>query len=93
MGSLFHVFLHHSRLHLLDHNLVFADVSTDKPQVVLTSPDDKVSLSFRTNQSTVQCYTAAGFDSRGPARKSIHDPQNAGPYSRFGELSHLRAEF
>jgi hypothetical protein len=68
-----------------DHNFGFTSTTRSTPQVVLTSPDDKLSLSFRTNQSTVQCYTASGFDNHGPARKSIHDPQRIGPYARFGE--------
>ncbi|ORY91722.1 galactose mutarotase-like domain-containing protein [Leucosporidium creatinivorum] len=81
----------------VDHNFAFTSLTRSDPQVVLTSPDDKLSLSFRTNQSTVQCYTASGFDSHGPARKSIHDPQSIGPYARFGavflEFHHPLATF
>lgn len=82
----------------VDHNLVFKAVDPSQPQVVLTSPDSKVSLSFRTNQSTVQCYTAGGFDSDGPQRKQAHDPKEAKTaYSRFGgvalEFQHPLATF
>lgn len=70
-----------------DHNLIFKSIDKTRPQVVLTSPDSKVSLAFRTNQSTVQCYTAGGFDSKGPARKTQHDPRRIGPYGRFSAVA------
>ncbi|KAK4056542.1 hypothetical protein OIO90_002389 [Microbotryomycetes sp. JL221] len=81
----------------VDHNFVFKSVDTTKPQVVLTSPDDALTVRFRTNQSSVQCYTASGFDASAPLRKTIHDPRGAGPYPKYGavflEFQHPVATF
>ncbi|KAK4055745.1 hypothetical protein OIV83_000292 [Microbotryomycetes sp. JL201] len=70
----------------VDHNFVFARVDDEHPQVVLTAPDDAISLSFRTNQSSVQCYTAGGFDSTAYPRKRVHDPQGRGAYAQYGAV-------
>ena len=70
-------------LHLeSDHNIVFDSVS-EAPKVVLTSPDSKVSLAFRTNQATVQCYTASGFDGN-HSRKPEHQNGSSKGYPQFG---------
>jgi galactose mutarotase-like enzyme len=70
-----------------DHNLVFnaPATSTAKPRVVLTSPDSRVSLRFFTNQSSVQVYTAAGFDGTS-GRKPHHQGHDnpVGGYEQFG---------
>ncbi|KAL8277947.1 hypothetical protein RQP46_009579 [Phenoliferia psychrophenolica] len=68
----------------IDHNIVFNSVS-DAPKVVLTSPDSKVSLSFRTNQATVQCYTASGFDGK-HSRKPEHQQGSSKGYPQFGAV-------
>ncbi|KAM0788705.1 hypothetical protein ACM66B_002801 [Microbotryomycetes sp. NB124-2] len=70
----------------VDQNFVFSQIDETRPQVVLTAPDEAVSLSFRTNQSSVQCYTAGGFDSKGCARKKAHDPHFRGGYSQYGAV-------
>ncbi|KAK4700007.1 Xaa-Arg dipeptidase, partial [Phenoliferia sp. Uapishka_3] len=67
----------------IDHNIVFNSIS-DEPKVVLTSPDSKVSLAFRTNQGTVQCYTAGGFDGK-HSRKPEHKNGEKG-YPQFGAI-------
>lgn len=59
------------------------DASLSK--VVLTSPDAKVSLAFRTNQSTVQAYTGQNFDGK-HSRKALHKNGDKG-YPSFGSLT------
>ena len=66
----------------VDHNLVFATPSSSEPRVVLSSPDGKTSLQFRTNQSSVQCYTGGGMDGSG-SRKAAHAVEGGRGYDQF----------
>lgn len=75
-----------------DPNLVFDAISSE-PQVVLTSPDSKVSLIFRSNQSAVQVYTSNHFDGSGARRKPHHNAASGKGYEKFGELSLSREAF
>ncbi|SGY78709.1 BQ5605_C008g04920 [Microbotryum silenes-dioicae] len=72
----------------IDHNLLFTLPFPATPQVTLTCPDGRLGLEFRTNQSSVQCYTAAGFNGVSPVKKELHDRKGEGRgYDRFGEWS------
>ncbi|SCZ99278.1 BZ3500_MvSof-1268-A1-R1_Chr7-1g09460 [Microbotryum saponariae] len=72
----------------IDHNLLFTSASPATPQVTLISPDGRLGLEFRTNQSSVQCYTAAGFNGVSPVKKELHDRKGEGRgYDQFGECS------
>lgn len=51
---------------------------------MLTSPDEQLSLWFRTNQSAVQMYTAAGFTGKG-TRKSSHRVASGEGYKQSGK--------
>ncbi|KDE07927.1 hypothetical protein MVLG_01836 [Microbotryum lychnidis-dioicae p1A1 Lamole] len=69
----------------IDHNLLFTLPFPATPQVTLTCPDGRLGLEFRTNQSSVQCYTAAGFNGVSPVKKELHDRKGEGRgYNRFG---------
>lgn len=75
----------------VDHNLVFSSPTSAFPRVVLSAPDGRTSLAFRTNQSSVQCYTAGGMDGSG-SRKAAH---GEGGYDRFAAVVsvHVRGFF
>lgn len=66
----------------VDHNLVFSTPLSTEPRVVLSSPDGKTSLAFRTNQSSVQCYTGGGMNGSG-SRKAAHAVDGAKGYEKF----------
>lgn len=68
----------------IDHNIIFNSVDTSTPKVVLSSSDAKLSLEFVTNQSTVQAYTACGFDGS-QTRKVHHQTKDGRGYEKFGE--------
>lgn len=75
-----------SNLCLSDHNLTIDKHADDDVVTVLTSSDDAVSLKFRTNQSSVQNYTAVGFDGSGTRKASHARPGSKEGYNAFGSV-------
>lgn len=70
----------------VDHNLMFTPAVVEtEPRVVLTSPDGGISLRFRTNQSSVQCYTGGGLNGS-VTRKGPHKNEEGTGYEKFGAV-------
>ncbi|KAI5475848.1 aldose 1-epimerase [Pseudohyphozyma bogoriensis] len=68
----------------IDHNIVLNSLTPISPKLTLTSPSLDTSISFKTNQSSVQIYTAGGMDGTHP-KKDVHNAAKGG-YPQFGAI-------